>query len=104
MLLEFLQAKDKLDQLRERGLHLLKLLGEEFPKNPSSRMAETALQKMKKRLDAMTDDEILSLPLMTDPTKIAATRVIYSLWVGKCSEHAPYVRPPCKLPLLTKMG
>ncbi|GAB4368125.1 MAG: AAA family ATPase [Elainellaceae cyanobacterium] len=94
----FHQAKSLLDQVRvyeiqikscevqrkqleavKLGLQVLNLLGVEIQESPTPLDIEQAIAETAASLAGTTPEDLLHLPLMTDPTKIAALRIISSL-------------------------
>jgi predicted ATPase/signal transduction histidine kinase/tRNA A-37 threonylcarbamoyl transferase component Bud32 len=61
------------------GLEVLKLLGIEFPEQPSQEDIEIALQETQIALTGRQIEDLLDLPNMTEPTKLAAMNVLWRL-------------------------
>ena len=71
-----LLAQDKLPEAAEEGLEFLKLLGIIFPSSPNQFDITLSYLKTRWMLRGLGKEEILRLPEMTDPLKLAAMRVI----------------------------
>jgi len=77
------------------GTATLESLNERFPcKNDCRSTMMREIKKVGKKLNSMTDDEILSLPQMTDETKLGAVGILhemYTLAVFTREKFAPFV-------------
>ncbi len=70
------KAQNKFKDAILTGLEVLEQLGESFPKKPTQLHALPEFAKMALALRGTTKESILALPVMTDPSKIAAMRII----------------------------
>ncbi len=71
-----LNAQNKLGEAIDVGIEALALLGMKFPRNPSSVNILISLCRLKMSLRAKTDNDILSLPRLTDSRLLAGLRII----------------------------
>jgi predicted ATPase len=60
----------------DEGLKVLKLLGETFPRKATSYHTMTAFLRCRQLLYGKSDNDILSLPIMQENTKLTALRLI----------------------------
>lgn len=70
------KAQNKLHEAIRTGLDVLAQLGEKFPKNPNMLHVFSGLLATMLKLRGKTNAELENLPLMTNPEKIAAMRII----------------------------
>lgn len=70
------KAQNKFKEAILTGLEVLEQLGESFPKKPTQAHALPEFAKMALALRGKSKDDILALPVMTNPEKIAAMRII----------------------------
>ncbi|MBD2438432.1 AAA family ATPase [Nostoc sp. FACHB-110] len=61
------------------GLEILKLLGIEFPENPTPNDIGAAFQEMQLTYQGQEIPDLINLPLMTDPNQLAIMRLISSI-------------------------
>lgn len=61
------------------GLEVLKLLGIEFPEQPNQEDIQIALQETQIALVGRQIEDLLDLPNMTEPTKLAAMKILWRL-------------------------
>ncbi|MBW4634435.1 MAG: AAA family ATPase [Iphinoe sp. HA4291-MV1] len=61
------------------GLQVLKLFGIKFPEQPSQKDIEIALQETQLALAGRQIEDLLNLPNMTEPTKLAAMNILVQL-------------------------
>jgi len=61
------------------GLQVLKLLGIEFPEQPNQKDIEIALQETQIALAGRQIQDLLNLPNMTEPIKLAAMNILWRL-------------------------
>lgn len=74
-----LTAQYKLIDAVNTGLDVLKLLGVNFPEKPNKFNILTAYMQTKITLIGKTTDDLLNLPEMTDPYKLAIMRILHSV-------------------------
>lgn len=70
------KAQNRLHDAIHTGLEVLEQLGEKFPKNPNMAHVARDLSATLLRLSNKDNDYLMNLPLMTNPEKIAAMRII----------------------------
>ena len=70
------KAENKLIEAINTGLLILEELGERFPKNPNMADVFKDLAFTFLKLRRKSDEEILNMPLMTDPRQLAVMRII----------------------------
>lgn len=70
------KAQNKLHEAIATGLEVLEQLGEKFPKNPNLLHVFRDLVGTMLKLRGKSNDYLMSLPVMTNPEKIAAMRII----------------------------
>ena len=70
------KAENKFREAIHTGLEVLELLGERFPKNPNAVHVFRDLGTTALALRGRSNDDLMALPLMTDPEKRAAMRII----------------------------
>jgi predicted ATPase/serine/threonine protein kinase/signal transduction histidine kinase len=93
-----LTAQHKLLDAVNTGLHILKILGVSFPEKPNKFNILTAYMQTKIALMGKTTDDLLNLPAMTEPHKIAEMQIIQSMSV------CLYFTSPQLVPLLVFNG
>ena len=74
-----LAAQTKLMEAVNTGLRVLRSLGVEFPEKPSRSDIDRALQETQSAYRGMDIDNLVNLSLMSDPTKLAAMRILASI-------------------------
>ncbi|MFB2975669.1 GAF domain-containing protein [Microseira sp. BLCC-F43] len=62
------------------ALPILKLLGVEFPQKPSDLDVQLALEETKSNLSGKRIEDLIDLPQMTDPDKLAAMKILSSVF------------------------
>ena len=62
------------------ALPVLKLLGVEFPEKPSELDVQLALEETKSNLSGKRIEDLIHLPQMTDPDKLAAMKILSSVF------------------------
>lgn len=77
--IDSLGAQQEFIQCIGVGLHVLKLLGEVFPRRASKLHVIREMLKTKRMLHNLTDSELLALPQMENSTKIAAMKLLARL-------------------------
>jgi histidine kinase len=70
------KAENKLMEAIDTGLELLEHLGERFPRNPNMAHIFRDLATTHFALMGKSNEDLMALPLMTDPEKKAAMRII----------------------------
>lgn len=88
------KAQNRLLDAIHTGLELLEQLGESFPKKPNMLHVAKELALTFWRLRGKNNEYLLSLPIMTDPYKISAMRVIAHI------TSSVYWAMPSLLPLI----
>ena len=78
----------------ETGLEVLKLLGINFPEAPNPQHIELELQELQTALVGTKIEDLVQLPLMAQPDKLAAMRILPIL------SSAVYVAVPALYPLI----
>ncbi|RCJ32896.1 serine/threonine protein kinase [Nostoc minutum NIES-26] len=73
-------SQNKLKEALNTGLQVLKLLGVEFPNQPNPSDIGRGLEETASILSGKKVSDLLDLPLMTDPDKLAALRLLSSLF------------------------
>jgi predicted ATPase/signal transduction histidine kinase/HPt (histidine-containing phosphotransfer) domain-containing protein/FixJ family two-component response regulator/tRNA A-37 threonylcarbamoyl transferase component Bud32 len=91
-------AEKKLPEAIGMALEVMKLLGEEFPKKPGRLHLLYEFLKTRLTIGRKDTEELLLLPEMTDPTKLAVMRII------SCVGNAVYWVIPKLFPLLAFRG
>jgi predicted ATPase len=76
-----LGSRDDMAQALTRGLEVLKLLGESFPRNPSKFEAAFALSRCRWSLRRMSDDDIMRLPTMSNKHQLVVMRLLNTVFV-----------------------
>lgn len=92
--IEALKAEANLEEAINTGLRVLKQLGVVFPGRPSKIHVILALLRLKLLLVGKRPEDYINLPDMTDPTKLAALKILLS--IGSAAHFAG----PDLLPLL----
>lgn len=69
-------SQDKKNEAIDLALETLDLLGEKFPRNPSKFHVAAAHQRVKGLLKGKSDDDLLGLPRMRNPQKVAAQQML----------------------------
>ncbi|MBH8566356.1 AAA family ATPase [Nostoc sp. CENA67] len=87
-------AQNKLLEAVNTGLQALKLLGVEFPQQPSPSHIEQGLAETASILSGKPIGDLLNLPLMSDPNQLATMRLLSNI----CPPS--YMAAPQLLPLL----
>ncbi len=80
------------------ALPVLNLLGLRLPQNPTQLHVGMELMKLKIRLLGMKPEDILNLPRMTDPERLAAEKIIVSIG------HAAFYMKPNMLAMVILRG
>ncbi|HAZ47327.1 MAG TPA: serine/threonine protein kinase [Cyanobacteria bacterium UBA11369] len=75
------------------GLQVLKLLGINFPENPQPSDIQQAMVETRANLGSRQIEDLINLPPMTDPEKLAAMQILSSL------SSATYISAPQMYPL-----
>ncbi|MEG4444070.1 AAA family ATPase [Microcoleus sp. AT9_B4] len=73
-------SQTKLQEALNTGLQVLKLLGVEFPSKPNPSDIGRGLEETASILSGKEPSDLLDLPLMTDPDKLVALRLLSSLF------------------------
>lgn len=71
-----LGATDRMEQAIESGLNVLKELHEPVPANPTARQVHREYRRLKRITDAKSNESLLRLPLMKDPDKLEAVKMM----------------------------
>ncbi len=79
VLIQAYLSQNKLSEALQTGLQVLTLLDIEFPQQPSQEDLGVALAETKSILAGRNFEELIDLPLMTDPDKLAAMRILVSI-------------------------
>jgi predicted ATPase/class 3 adenylate cyclase len=88
------KAENKLLEAIRTGLEVLRQLGEDFPDKPNLAHVGKDLTLTMLRLRGKSNDYLMNLPVMTDPIKIAAMRIIADI------TSSVYWAMPALLPLI----
>lgn len=88
------KAENKLSEAIDTGLAVLELLGEKFPKKPNLLHVARDFGAIAIRLSGRSSDDLLNLPVMTDPHKKEAMRIIADI------TSSVYWGRPTLLPLI----
>ncbi|NEO39727.1 MAG: AAA family ATPase [Moorea sp. SIOASIH] len=88
------KAQNQGEQAITTGLQVLKLLGIELPQQPSQEDIELALHQTQSALEGKEIEELMDLPVMTAPEKLAAMTILSRL--GKIA----YLTIPVLFPLM----
>ncbi|MEG4943919.1 AAA family ATPase [Microcoleus sp. F4-D5] len=86
-------AQNKLQEALNTGLQVLKLLGVEFPSEPNPSDIGQALGETAAILNEKRIEDLIELPEMSDPYKLAAIRLLSSIFA------TAYLAAPALLPL-----
>ncbi len=86
-------GQNRLLEAVSTGLQVLKLLGVEFPQEPNPSDIGQALGETAAILNGKRIEDLVELPQMTDPCKLAATRLLSSIFA------AAYIAAPALVPL-----
>jgi histidine kinase len=70
------KAENRFDEAIDTGLEVLAQLGEEFPKRPNMLHVLADLTRTKLVLSRYSSSDLMNLPIMTEPGKMAAMRII----------------------------
>jgi len=73
------QAQGELLEAIAIALEVLTLLGVEFPSQPTHADIELGLEEIKLALAGKTEAELIALPAMSDPEKLAAMKILASV-------------------------
>jgi predicted ATPase/serine phosphatase RsbU (regulator of sigma subunit) len=73
-------AQNQLLKVVETMLAVVKLLGVEFPEQPNDSDIEQALEETLSLLGDKPIEDLIELPEMTDPEKLAVMRILSSAW------------------------
>ncbi|MBF0238946.1 MAG: AAA family ATPase [SAR324 cluster bacterium] len=92
--IEGLISQNQFREAIKLALSVLTQLGISFPKNPTKLHAALSLLKVKRRLFHKSMDDLMALPPMRDPEKLAALRLINTIF------SATYIAFPPLYPLL----
>ncbi|MCC3420603.1 MAG: AAA family ATPase [Microcoleus sp. PH2017_07_MST_O_A] len=93
--IQALKAQNQLKQSLNFGLDILKLLGIDLPKDPELTEIPLAFEKTQLALQEKPIHDLIDLPDMSDPQKLAATQMLLQL----CP--SAYMVTPVLLPLIT---
>jgi PAS domain S-box-containing protein len=93
--IQALKAQNQIKQSLNFGLDILKLLGIDLPKDPELTEIPLAFEGTQLALQGKRIQDLIDLPDMTDPQKLAATQILLKL----CP--AAYMVTPILLPLIT---
>ncbi|MBZ8181881.1 ATP-binding protein [Oscillatoria salina] len=77
--IQALKTQNQLQQVLDLGLEILKLLGVDLPPKPSQTEIQASLAQTQSALAERSIEDLINLPLMTDPGKLAATRILLNL-------------------------
>ncbi|WP_036486493.1 AAA family ATPase [Myxosarcina sp. GI1] len=87
-------AHNQLVEAIDTGLQVLQQLGIEFPKNPIQSEIRLELDAIASAFDEKAIADLIYLPKMTDPDKLAAMRILSKITI------AAYIAAPDLMPLL----
>lgn len=87
-------AQNKILEAVNIALQVLKLLGVEFPQKPSPQDIQRGLEEITSNLASRRICDLIDLPKMTDPIKLAAIRLLSSIF------SASYIAVPQLMPLI----
>ncbi|MBD2040691.1 hybrid sensor histidine kinase/response regulator [Microcoleus sp. FACHB-672] len=93
ILIQAYVSQNKLLEAVNTALEVLKLLGVEFPSQPNPSDIGQALGETAEILSGTRIEDLIDLPLMSDPDKLAAMRLMSSIFA------ATYIAAPTLLPL-----
>ncbi len=88
-------AQTKLQEALTIGLSVLELLGISFPTNPTPSDIQEYLQTTQAKLKGKNISELINLPLLEEPEKLAAMQILLSIF------SIAFVCNPPLLPLIT---
>ncbi|MEG5173747.1 AAA family ATPase [Microcoleus sp. B3-D7] len=91
--IEACMAQNKLQEALNTGLQVLKLLGVEFPSEPNPSDIGQALGETAAILNEKRIEDLIELPQMKEPYKLAAIRLLSSIFA------TAYLAAPALLPL-----
>jgi predicted ATPase/signal transduction histidine kinase len=91
--IEAFMAQNKLQEALNTGLQVLKLLGVEFPSEPNPSDIGQALGETAAILNEKRIEDLIELPQMREPYKLAAIRLLSSIFA------TAYLAAPALLPL-----
>ncbi|MEG4021550.1 AAA family ATPase [Microcoleus sp. S13C4] len=91
--IEAYMAQNKLQEALNTGLQVLKLLGVEFPSEPNPSDIGQALGETAAILNGKRIEDLIELPQMREPYKLAAIRLLSSIFA------TAYLAAPALLPL-----
>ena len=74
-------ARYRYFEVFENGLEVLRLLGITFPKKPGKADFLRELERTKAALGDKRPEDLIGLPVMTDPLIMAASRIIFVIWM-----------------------
>ncbi|AOW99565.1 hypothetical protein BJP34_08955 [Moorena producens PAL-8-15-08-1] len=77
--IEAYKAQNRPEQAITSGLQVLKLLGIELPQQPSPEDIELALNQTQSDLDGKEIEDLIDLPVMTAPEKLAGMTILWRL-------------------------
>jgi PAS domain S-box-containing protein len=89
-----LRSLGRFHEAVETGLHILKLLGVEFPEQPTPADIQAAAEQTRQLWQTRSPRSLLDLPAMDDPAQLAAMQILTKM-VPSC-----YLAVPILLPLL----
>ena len=87
-------AQNKILEAVNIALKVLKLLGVEFPQNPSQLDIQHGLEEITSNLASQRISDLIDLPKMTDPITLAAMRLLSSIF------SASFIAVPELMPLI----
>ena len=89
-LLRAMALQDDLDEAVSTGVGVLKQLGEPIPTNPTKFSLAKELLKVKMSLRGRSNADILKMPLMVDPRKIACIEFLNLIFMASYRLRSPY--------------
>ena len=87
-LVKTLGAQDRKAEAIELALDTLEKLGESFPRSPSLFQVKVAFYRIKRLLKGKTDNDLLGLPRMRQPQKIAAQQMLAQGYLCACNSSS----------------
>ncbi|MEW6498797.1 MAG: AAA family ATPase, partial [Cyanobacteriota bacterium] len=75
-------AQNKLKEAVNTALQVLKPLGVEFPEQPSQLDIQQGLEETASILSGRRIEDLIDLPLMTQPYQLAAMRILSTVWAA----------------------
>ncbi|WP_445250892.1 trifunctional serine/threonine-protein kinase/ATP-binding protein/sensor histidine kinase [Microcoleus sp. OTE_8_concoct_300] len=87
-------AQNKLQEVLNTGLPVLKQLGVEFPSEPNPADIGQALGETASILSGKRTEDLIDIPLMTDPHQLATIKMLLSIFVSA------YIALPSLVPLI----